>query len=319
MNPAAARTATTWPRPIDPFAAAPDGCYQDDAVTVIRRPGLMIRPGERWTARTPHFRIGTDAGRLAVLHALPPAEVTNDAVALIAGELVDPGWVAGAGLFERILAGLVLSSDPDPVAAWSAFYAGSLQRLDGLIRGDIRDDAGHGSLAEFAPIYDRAESLIAQVDSVSTLDLGCCFGFFPLRLALADPRRAVSAADVSAGTCTLLRTVAAAMDAPLPVVHCDAAAVPLPDGAADTVTLLHVLEHVDAEHGRRILTECLRLAKHQVIVAVPLETEATAAYGHVRTIDLAELAEVGSELRSGTDWHVDVFEHHGGWLVLRRP
>jgi SAM-dependent methyltransferase len=208
------------------------------------------------------------------------------------------------------------------VTAWAGFYSRSLDRLDELVRRPNRDEPDPadpcGSLAEFAPIYAQAETLVAQAGAASVLDLGSCFGFFPLRLALAGPERAVSAADVSAGTCTLLRRVAGRLGVPLPVLHCDAAAVPLADGAVETVTLLHVLEHVDAEHGRRILTESLRLARRQVIVAVPLEPEATAAYGHVRTISLDDLCDDGITLRSGTEWHVDVFEHHGGWLVLTR-
>jgi hypothetical protein len=48
------------------------------------------------------------------------------------------------------------------------------------------------------------------------------------------------------------------------------------------------------------------------VVAVPVEGEPTAAYGHIRTFDLRQLGELGE--RAGHP--CSVHEHHGGWLVL---
>jgi hypothetical protein len=61
-----------------------------------------------------------------------------------------------------------------------------------------------------------------------------------------------------------------------------------------------------------VITEALRVARHQVVVAVPLEDEPTAAYGHIRTFDLRQLGELGG--RAGP--HCSMHEQHGGWLVL---
>jgi hypothetical protein len=49
-----------------------------------------------------------------------------------------------------------------------------------------------------------------------------------------------------------------------------------------------------------------------VVVAVPVEDEPTAAYGHIRTFNLRQLGELGD--RTGQPG--SVHEHHGGWLVL---
>ena len=99
---------------------------------------------------------------------------------------------------------------------------------------------------------------------------------------------------------------------------CDAACVPLPDGASTSSPSLHLLEHVDAAHGARILTEATRLARRRVVVAVPIEDDADATFGHVRTIGLDDLRRAGESLRA-TGWTARVDDHHGGWLTLDRP
>ena len=85
-----------------------------------------------------------------------------------------------------------------------------------------------------------------------------------------------------------------------------------PDGWADTVSVIHLLEHVSPDHGSAVIREALRVARHQVVVAVPVEDEPTAAYGHVRSFDLRQLGELGDSAG-----HLySVHEYHGGWLVL---
>ena len=93
---------------------------------------------------------------------------------------------------------------------------------------------------------------------------------------------------------------------------CDAARVPLPDRRVDTVTVIHVLEHLAPRHGDAVVREALRLARKQVVVAVPYEDEPTAAYGHVRCFTPEQLTDVGHR----TGHRFSVASHHGGWLLL---
>lgn len=309
------------PRPIDPFAGSRGGRYEDDAVVVLRRDDLAERPGERWTTRTRHFALGREpgVGRLVLLHALRPGTVDNDVAMLLDGELFAPGWAGGADTFERLFTGVVLSCHDDALTSWEGFYRATLDRLTHLVGSDGHGAAPEGTLAAFAPVYRRAEELVREAVTTSLLDLGSCFGFFPLRLAAeGHGELAVQAADISPGTCDLLARVSLRLGSPVPVLVCDAACVPLPDAEVDTVTLLHVLEHVDARHGDAILAEVVRLARRRIVVAVPLETEPDAAFGHVRTISLEDLAAWGSELEAAGPWRARVEEFHGGWLVLDR-
>jgi hypothetical protein len=326
---AATGTPLPAPRPIDPFAAGQGGRYEDDVVVVLRRTRLPRRsPG--FTAQTRSFAVGREDARLLLVHTLRLGEVDDDVAGLLLdGELFAPGWVVGEDTFERLLTGIVLSCDDDPLTCWEAFYRTSLRRLDSLLGTPAgphapsggaggTDEGGPRTLTGYAPVYERAEHLVRAVGSRSLLDLGTCFGFFPLRMAAVREVEHVTAVDIVPGTCELLARMSLRLRRPIPVLACDAASVPLPAMAVDTVTLLHLLEHVDAAHGARIVDEAMRLARRRVVVAVPLEDEPCAAFGHVRTLSVAGLAAWGAAIARGGGWQAHVAEHHGGWLVLDR-
>lgn len=219
--------------------------------------------------------------------------------------------------FEARFVATVEASAAEPLDAWTAFYRNTLRRIDAVLdrtdSTDARDPNGadggdpHGTIAGFAPVYQRAVSLALGAD---VLELGCCFGFLSLRLAAAGHR--VTALDLVPGTTRLLRSVAGRLGVGLHAVAGDATAVPLADRCADTVFAVHLLEHLPEAAGAAVLAETLRLARRRVVVAVPFEPEPDPTWGHVRTFDLAALSALGEA--SGRPHQVS--EHHGGWLVL---
>ena len=294
-------------RPIDAFADLRDGAYVDDLVAVRVAGGP---PRGHLLASTAHFDLTHGESHLEVSHRVPRDRIDDDLAGLVEHELFGPGWVRGIDLFERVLTGVVRSSDEDAGAAWELFYRNSLTRIDeALLVGATADD-DHGSIAGYAPVYARAESLLAPG---SVLELGACFGFLALRIAAAGRR--TTASDLSAGTMRLLAQVAPVLGVDLECQVADAARYPGADGCADTVLAVHLLEHLEPEHGDTVVAEALRLARHRLVVAVPLEDVATEAYGHVRTVSLDDLTAWGAS--TGLPFRVE--DHHGGWLVVDRP
>lgn len=307
------------PYPIDPLRPLVDGRYVDQVVTVERADGFA---GSPQTVRTGHFDLAPLPGqRLLLRHTLDAATIDDDLAGLLQDELFAPGWLTGSDTFERLFTGVVLTSSASALPAWIAFYRNTLRRLEGFrATGDTDDpSASGGSLHAFAPVHARALREVATAPAGRTaevLDVGSCFGFFPLQLAARGI--GVTASDVNPGTVRLLATVAPLVLEPgrsLRTLTCDAARVPLAARSVRTVTLLHLLEHVDPRHASAILDEARRLADTRVVVAVPLEEEATLAFGHVRTVSLDDLSALGDS----TGWGFRVDEDHGGWLVLDRP
>ena len=300
---------SSLPQTIDPLAPCPHGRYDDHLVSVLRAdpPGGAADPGP--VVRTDHFWLAERGRRIELTHWLSPDQLDNDVAGLLAEELFAPGWLSGAEIFERVFTGVVRSCVDDPLLAWCTFYGNTLARVRQCWQPpDAATDREHTTIGELAPVYAHALQLIP---AGQVLDLGSCFGFVPLLLA-ERPANTVTASDLSGGTMGLLGAVAAARGLQVNTLVCDAARIPVPAGWADTVSVIHLLEHVSPDHGRAVIGEALRVARRQVVVAVPVEDEPTAAYGHIRTFDLRQLGELG-------DWaghHYSVHERHGGWLVL---
>ncbi|MGF0309198.1 mycofactocin oligosaccharide methyltransferase MftM [Rhodococcus sp. IEGM1428] len=263
---------------LDALAPGSDGVWAHENVVVRHMRGLEFDA----------VRVGST---VQVCHGLTSAEIGERLVPMVTAQARHVGLSQRE--FELVLVGLVRTTVTEPIDAWSTYYRNSLDEL-------------LGGTADFAPVHARAEDLVVG----SLLDLGSCFGFFPLRLAMKG--HSVTATDLSAGTMRLLATVAPHLGITLDTVVCDAADVPVADNSVDTVTALHLLEHVDAETGSRIVAEALRIARRRVVVAVPFETETTACHGHIRTFDEASLVELGRS--SGAQFETS--EHHGGWLVI---
>lgn len=294
-------TASREVIPIDALAPLVDGGYDDPRVRVTAGHGM----GDP-AVRTEHFDVTFVDGRVRVAHAVPAPEIDDDLAGILQRELFGPGWLRGGDLFERVFTGVVRSSAENALAAWELFYRNTLARLGPRpAAGRARRD--HSSIDAYAPVHEHALELLAG-DSV--LELGCCFGF--LALQTAGTGRTTTASDVSPGTVRLLEAMAPRLGVRLGTVTADAARFPADDGLADTVLAVHLLEHLEPDHGAQVVAESLRLAVRRVVVAVPLEAEADETYGHVRTVSLDDLRRWGR----ATCRPFDVHELHGGWLVI---
>lgn len=231
-----------------------------------------------------------------------PERLSNDLAGWLDRTLVRPGLLAPER-FEAAFVACVASAAADPAApddAWLAFYRNTLDALAG-------EPEPGGTNAETAPVHARARSLVVGGE---VLELGCCFGFLSLQLARDGHR--VTATDLTPGTVELLGRMAPLLGTDLDTRVADARSVALPDGCADTVLAVHLIEHLPADEGDRVVAEMLRLARRRVVVAVPFEDEPNPAWGHVRVFDAGELRRIGE--RTGRRFTVS--EHHGGWLVI---
>ena len=228
------------------------------------------------------------------------APLDNDLAGWIDRALVLPG-VVSPERFEDAFVAIVTSAAPDPEEAWLAFYRNTLDALHG-------EPVPGGTNAQTQPVHERAAELAVG----DVLELGCCFGFLSLRLAAAGHR--VVATDLAPGTVGLLGRIAPRLGLPVRTLPADARAVPLPDGAVDTVLAVHLLEHLPAEEGKAVVAEAVRLARRRVVVAVPFETTPNETWGHVTIVDEQVLRALGED----TGLPFTVTRHHGGWLVIDR-
>lgn len=236
-----------------------------------------------------------DAGGVEIAHPFTASTIADSVMVASLSELVELGVLHGQDQFEDAAVQMIRSSATDDEAAWRAYYSNSVDEL-----------ATGGS--PFSPVHLRARSLIVG-DEV--LEVGCCFGFFAL--ACARDGHTVHACDISAGAIDLLSRASAGLGLGVQAVTADARALPYPDNHVDTVTLIHLLEHLDDEDTTTAVNEALRVARQRVVIAVPFEEVPTEHFGH-----LLRLTEDDLRLWAGQVDHAgaDIFTDHGGWLVL---
>ena len=266
--------------------------------------------------KTPHFLIRD--GRIRP--RLGSDGISNELAGHIAAELGPLGLVPDGPAFERVFVDTVLATDPDPMRAWNLFYGNTLRRLR---RPDL---GGTGSVATFARIYEHVMSLIR---GTTVLDVGCCFGFLPMLAAARDPRLRVLGTDLVPAAAALAGRISRARRSPARFAAADLLALPVADESVDTVLAVHVLEHLPAEVSAQALAQLRRVARHRVVIAVPLEEAPDPTFGHVQAFDLPRLARIGADPETPQTpqtpespdtpaWSQAVHAADGGWLVLDR-
>lgn len=236
-----------------------------------------------------------DSDTLELVHTFTASEICDDAVVSALQRLVDAGAIRGQWEFEEAAVGLIRTSHVSTPAAWAAFYDNSLRSL-------------RAGSASFAPVHRRARSFIA---GASVLEVGCCFGFFALQCAEDGLR--VGACDISAGAIGLLTAAATRRGTQLDASVGDATALEHPDDSVDTVTLIHLLEHLDAHQARTAISEALRVARRRVIIAIPYEEHPREHFGHLHGLGEDDLRDWAAAVDHAG---AQTFEDHGGWLIL---
>lgn len=266
-----------------------------------RRLGPHREHGTPGAICAPRFCTHRRGTFLTVEHDLTPDELCDELAVMLAEQLIDSGALRGQAEFELVFTGIVRSTVTGGLRSWLRFYQNSLDKLES------------GTTA-FAPIHAHAADLVRGSRLV---DLGSCFGFFPLRMA--HRQLDVIATDLSRPTMELLTKASFELCRPLQTLCCDAAEVPLPARSADTVTVLHLLEHLSPTAANDVAAEALRLAGRRVVIAVPFEEEPRACYGHIQRFDLAALHRMAGRLcAEHPGVSAGVHEFHGGWLILDR-
>lgn len=241
------------------------------------------------------FRVRSTPESLRLHHPLTADTISDQTVVAGLCGLVDEGLIVGQDEFEQVFTEVVQSCHVDPAAAWRHFYRNSVREL-------------RGTDGAFSPVHRRARSLLVG-DSV--LEVGSCFGLLALQCAQDGFR--VSACDICPGALELLDAAAADFGVPLATSLADARSLPYATDSSDTVTLIHLLEHLDGPDVTRAIDEAVRVARRRVVIAVPYEEVPNEHFGHRQRLTEADLHRWAADR---PDCSVEIFDDHGGWLVL---
>ena len=249
---------------------------------------------------TPRFCALRRGALLTVEHDLSPDELCDELAVLLAEQLVDTGALHGQYEFELVFTGVVRTTVDGAVPSWLRFYRNSLRMLE-------------TGVTAFAPIHQRAAALARGRRLV---DLGSCFGFFPLRMSALGID--VTATDLSGPTMELLDRVSDRCAG-----RCRRSA-PTREGAVAGPGR----RHRDGRAPDRAPDPgCRRRCARRGAAArappgggrCPVRGRTARVYGHIQRFDIVALRAWPSRLRQRhPGLRAGVHEYHGGWLILDR-
>jgi SAM-dependent methyltransferase len=304
--------------------AVPHADGESVAGTVARLSARGFRARE-----TPHFvhcqrRPG---GQAILLHRFSESTIDEDVSPIVAEELGGLGVIASAHEYGETLFAVVASTCPssldcpecghlhlDQAAIWRHFSLNTLARLRAWL-----DEPGAGAshTAVFAAIYRRI--LECRVGD-SLLDVGSNLGHLPVLLSERAREMAVVGCDNRPESIASCEELAAAAGARVAWRLADLLAPDFAElGRFDTVTAVHVLEHLAEEELPAALAHLLGVTGRRLIVAVPYEGTPQPLYGHRQ-------AFTPEKLRSWGEWCVATLAARGftcedvagGFLVVDR-
>ncbi|HEX9132693.1 MAG TPA: class I SAM-dependent methyltransferase [Ktedonobacteraceae bacterium] len=286
----------------------PDGQFEE---TKARLAGLGFLLEE-----TEHFLLARPAktDRVILVHRFQSSEVDNNLVDYLMQEL--PGLMTSEQAFGHAMIGIVHSIKPhDPVDAWGIFTLNTLQRL--------REHMDEHTLQNpTSTIYRRLFELKV---GASLLDVGCACAFWPVLVAERDlhDQSSIVGVDSRLDAIHLSQHMAVlTQHQELTFAQLDLLSPQFVDevGTFDTVTAIHLLEHLPEAQLALAFQHLLQVTRHRLMVAVPYEAEATRAYGHENVFTREILEHWGQWCVEAFDgigrfWCEDVA---GGLLVIDR-
>ncbi|MEO8971774.1 MAG: class I SAM-dependent methyltransferase [Ktedonobacteraceae bacterium] len=292
----------------------PNGLYQTTKARLVHQ-GFQL-------AETEHFLFARPfpTDRVILVHRFLPAEIDNNLVDCLMQEL--PDLMISDQAFGHAMIGIVTSIKPhDPVSAWGIFSLNTLQR----IREYLSENTAQyppTTIGASATIYRRLFSLKV---GISLLDVGCACAFWPVLVAERNPDASdrIVGVDNRLTAIHLSQHMATLIDKHnLTFLQLDLLSPQFVEklGTFDTVTAIHILEHLPEEQLPLAFEHLLAVTHHRLIVAVPFEAKATLAYGHEQVFTREKLERWGQwcveSICGTTQYRCE--EEAGGLLIIDR-
>lgn len=275
-------------------------------------------------SETPHFVVCQKqaSNQVVLLHLFKQADIDADIICFLENELSPFGFMPTARAFGAALFAVIASPFPSPrnqASIWQHFCLNTLIRLREQIVHPSVLSSKVSYVVPFATIYRRIFDITV---GQSFLDVGCSFGFLPVLMSEhASPVYNVGC-DNNSDALRFSTSLASAVNvSPIKFVLKDVLSPDFSElGHFETVTAIHLLEHLSEQDLPIALTNLLSVTTRRLIIAVPYEEVIQPLYGHLQTFTYAKLHQWGEWCvkalhGNGHYWCEGVM---GGLLVVER-
>lgn len=275
----------------------------------LRQQQLRLLTRGYEVSETRHFLVYQHAPsqQTILLHTFDQTEIDADLICYIENELPAFGFISTEKDFGAILFAVLASTFSSPrhqPTIWHRFCVNSLTKLRNQLDHPLPVSSSAVSyITPFAAVYRRVfELFVGQ----SLLDVGCSFGFLPVLMAEHAPEATIMGCDLNpdvlgfaadlAVTTGVHQVLFSLQDVLDPTIRCL--------GSFDTITALHLLEHLQERDMPVALTHLLQMTSKRLIIAVPYEEHVQALYGHAQLF-------TPEKLHSWGRWCIDTLEGAG--------
>jgi SAM-dependent methyltransferase len=276
---------------------------------------------------TSHFVVCRkgETDQIVLLHRFGQNEIDANLLRLLNDELAPLGIISSVRAYGALLFAILASPFPAPRdhrIIWRHFCLTTLSRLRRLM---VQPDPSSSwpeadsHITAFAAIYRRVLDLIV---GQNVLDVGSSFGFLPVLLAEQLSHGRIVGCDNNPDLIPIASDLAHFRGVPhVTFQQKDVLAADFVKlGAFETVTAIHLLEHLREEELPLALTHLLAVTTHRLLIAVPYEETVQPLYGHHQVFTPDTLRQWGAWCVSmldsaGTSWCEEVM---GGLLIVDR-
>lgn len=272
-------------------------------------------------SETEHFVICQQPSSrcIVLMHTFDQNTINADLIRYIEEELPTFGFIKSGKQFGATLFAVLASTFPAPRdqhMIWHRFCQNTLDSLhDHIAHPDLITPTSY--IGPFAAIYRRIFELFS---GQSLLDIGCSFGFLPVLMAERFPQARITGIDNNPDAITLSTNLVSASNdhrvtfTLLDILDKDFSG----QEYFDTVTAIHLLEHLSEQAMPLALTHLLQATNKRLLIAVPYEGQAQALYGHQQVFTSEKLDFWGNwcieQLKGkGRYWCENVM---GGMLII---
>lgn len=282
-----------------------------------------IQRGYR-VSETSHFMVCRDQSsrRTYLFHIFQQMNVNADLICYIERELSPLDIISSERQFGAALFAVMASTFPEPRqqhAIWQRFCLNTLIRLREEIEIPSLPIPAVSYIAPFGAIYRRVFELSP---GQKHLDVGCSFGFLPVLLAERNCTSNIIGCDNNPDAVMFSRNLATAMQTCCTTFHLrDVLSADFPAlGNFETVTAIHLLEHLGEQELPKALIHLLQVTARRLLIAVPYEGTIQPLYGHRQTFTREKLDYWGKWCieQSGNRGHYWCEDIMGGLLVVDR-
>lgn len=210
-----------------------------------------------------------------------------------------------------LILGDILKTINNDISIWDDYRLSFMNRYVGGMLTDKSDNDKY--ICNFLKIYRYANK---QIVGKSVIDIGSCDCYFSMIVKVMNPKIDVTASDKTMDGLLSLERLCNNKKIKIDTLKLDI--LKSIDGKLkfDTVTSIHVLEHIHASLNFKFINNCLKLANKRVVIIVPIEKK-IQIFDHKQVFDRRKMVCLADKIK--LPYHIEkINDRNLAWVINKQ-